>query len=354
VRANTRNAEQFGMAAKNNPTIRSLAKSLRLSPATVSDALRGTGRVDPQTAKRVSAAAEKVGYKINPLTTALMSDLRRSRATTFRGVIAAVDINEGPRFPHGPFPRQIVAGARQRANELGFQFEEFLAGLQALSLPRLDSILKSRGIHGIMLLPSWSSPDLSTLDWSNYAGVYTDNFIEKPRLHTVCSDHYRSMMDLLARLVARGYKRPGLMLETGRDERLLLRQSAAFRAFQESNSRVIEPVPILFAREPSQKEFSPWFKRHQPDVVLNHFDETIAWMEACGARLPDTHGYVCLNVIARTRPCAALDLQPRQLGARAVELLIGQLQRAEYGSPAWTTTTMLTASWLEGPSLRPA
>lgn len=340
------------MAEKNNPTIRSLAKNLRLAPATVSDALRGTGRVDPATARRVQLAAEKSGYKINPLTTALMSDLRRSRATTFRGVIAAIDINESQRFPHGPFPRQIVEGARQRAKELGFQFEEFLAGQEALSLSRLDSILKSRGIHSIMLLPAWKAPDLSPIDWSNYAGVYTDNVIERPRLHSVCTDHYRSMMELLARLQERGYRRPGLMLERGRDERLLLRQSAAFRAFQESHPDAVDPVPILFAQEFSQKEFTPWFKRHRPDVVINHFDETIGWMEACGARLPDTHGYVCLNVINRTRPCAAIDLQPRQLGARAVELLIGQLQRAEYGSQAWTTTTMLTASWLEGPTLR--
>jgi LacI family transcriptional regulator len=131
----------------------------------------------------------------------------------------------------------------------------------------------------------------------------------------------------------------------------LLRQSAAFRAFQESHEE-IKNVPILFTPRFEQKAFSAWFKRHKPDVVINHHDETIDWMRACGARLPETHGYVCLNVINRTRPCAALDLQPKQLGARAVELLIGQLQRAEYGSPAWTTTTMLTASWLEGPTLR--
>jgi LacI family transcriptional regulator len=340
------------MAEKSIPTIRSLAKTLRLSPTTVSDALRGVGRVDKTTAKRIRQLAEKVGYKSNPLTTALMSGFRRSRAATFRGVIAAVDINEPARFPHGPFPKQISAGARRRAIELGFHFEEFVAGHDALPLPRLDSILKSRGIHGVMIMPAWLAPDVSALDWSHYAGVYTDNFIEKPRLHTVCSDHYRSMMELLARLRARGYRRPGLMLEQGRDDRLLLRQSAAFRAFQESQVDEGERVPILFAREFAEKPFSAWFKRHQPDVVLNHYDDTVGWMEACGAKVPETHGYVCLNAINRTRPCAALDLQPQQLGARAVELLVGQLQRAEYGSPSWTTATMLTASWVDGPTLR--
>ena len=41
-----------------NPTLRSLAKELGLSRTTVSDALRGSPRVKPDTIKRVLAAAE--------------------------------------------------------------------------------------------------------------------------------------------------------------------------------------------------------------------------------------------------------------------------------------------------------
>ena len=39
------------------PTLRSLAKQLGLSRTTVSDALRGSPRVDPKTAERVQKAA---------------------------------------------------------------------------------------------------------------------------------------------------------------------------------------------------------------------------------------------------------------------------------------------------------
>ena len=85
-------AEQFGMP--HPPTIRSIAKELQLSPTTVSDALRGHGRVDQETARRVIAAAERVGYKLNPLTSVLMSGLRRSQGATFRGTLAAIDISE--------------------------------------------------------------------------------------------------------------------------------------------------------------------------------------------------------------------------------------------------------------------
>lgn len=334
------------------PTVRSLARELGLSHTTVSDALRGKGRVDPATIERVKKAARDAGYKRNPLAAAVMSELRRSRGGTFRGVLAALDFAEPGREPHGAFHRELVQGGRARAVELGFKLEEFVVGSAGMTLQRLDSILQSRSIHGLVLLPSWFAPDWSGLEWPRYAGVYTDYIIEKPALHCVCCNHYRSTASLLTLLAERGYKRPGLCLERGRDERTQRRFSAAYRSFQESTPR-IEIIPPLVTPQQSKEEFAAWFRQHQPDVVLGHFTEMIEWMESCGASVPATHGFVSLNVLYKTRPCAGLDQQPRQLGARAVEQLIAQLQRNERGVPDWATTTTIPARWVEGPTVRP-
>jgi DNA-binding LacI/PurR family transcriptional regulator len=340
--------------AATTPTLRSLAKDLGLSRTTVSDALRGSPRVDPETAARVTTAAREAGYRRNPLAGALMSELRRSRGTAFRGVIAAVDFHE-PARPEsaGRFHRELFAGAEARATELGFKLERFAVGLAGVTVARLDSILQSRGIHGLMLLPTWAEPDLSALDWSRFAGVYTDYIIERPALHSVCSDHYRSMLAALQRLRALGYRRPGLQVQRHHDERLQYRWGAAFRAFQETTPG-IATVPPLVVEAFAEAEFAKWFRRHKPDVVLSHHTETIRWMEACGADVPATHGFVALNVLMRTRPCAGLDLQPRLLGSRAVELLIAQLQRNETGIPESPSTTTIPAKWIDGPTLRAA
>jgi LacI family transcriptional regulator len=336
------------------PTVRSLARELGLSHTTVSDALRGKGRVDPETVARVQQAARDAGYRRNPLAAAVMSELRRSRGATFRGVLAAVDVLEPQRRdPHGVFHKELIAGGRERATDLGFKLEEFVVGDNGLTVPRLDSILQARGIHGVLLLPSWYKPDWSHLDWSRYAAVYTDYVIDRPPLHCVCCNHYRSMTALLERLVARGYKRPGLFLERGRDERTQRRFSAAFRSFQENESGV-EVIPPLIFEERTPREFTTWFKKHRPDVVLGHFTEAIEWIESCGADVPEKCGFVSLNVVYKTRPCAGLDQQPRELGARAAELLIAQLQRNERGVPEWPTTTTIPARWVEGPTVRKA
>jgi LacI family transcriptional regulator len=233
----------------NAPTVRSIARALGLSHTTVSDALRGVGRVDPVTAERVRAAAEAAGYRRNPLAAAVMSELRRSRGGTFRGVLAALDVHEPGRVPHGAFHTLLIEGARERGAELGFKLEEFEVGVDGLSVVRLDQILKSRGINGVLLLPAWYAPDWTDLDWPQYSAIYTDYVIERPPLHSICCNHYRSFLSVLNRLAQRGYRRPGLYIQRGRDERTQRRFSAAFRSYQESASNELGIVPPLIVEE---------------------------------------------------------------------------------------------------------
>jgi LacI family transcriptional regulator len=338
----------------SSATVRTLAATLGLSRTTVSEALRGNPCVRPATAERIRAAAEAAGYRPNPLVGAVMSEVRRSRNQLFRGVIAAVDIDEAERPAAGArFHAALTAGARQRAGELGFKLETFIVGRKGVTLPRLDIILQSRGIQGVILLPAWDSPDFTKLDWSRYAGIYADYAIEHPALHSVCSDHHRSLMAALERLRGLGYKRPGLVLQKHQDERLQHRWEGAFTSYQRNHPEIGD-VPPLIVPAVNAPVFTKWFRRHDPDVVLGHSPDLVSWMTAAGARLPATHGFFCLNITQTDRPCAGLDLHPHALGARGIELLIAQLQRNERGIPQPASTTMIPGHWVDGPTLRSA
>jgi len=336
------------------PSLRDLARTLGLSHTTVSEALRNSPRVSAATRQRVLKAARVAGYRANPLAGALMSEMRRSRSGTFRGVLAVLDLDGPSRRPVNAarYHHELVRGASLRATELGFKTEPFVVDHGDISISRLDAILQSRGIHGIFLLPVSESPDLSQLDWSRYAGVYADYIIEHPGLHCICSDHYRSMMMVLQRLEALGYRRPGLVLNEHHDQRLLHRWEAAFQAYH-NHHHAFTRLPPLVIPEISRTEFVVWFQATKPDVVLCHRAEAIGWMEECGANVPRTHGFCCLNEMLNVIPCAGIDLQPRLLGIRGVELLIAQLHRNEYGVPDTPLTTTLPALWVDGPTLRP-
>lgn len=331
--------------------MRSLARLTGFSKATVANALRGDPSVAAETARRIRAAADAAGYERNRLVTGLMSAMRRRQTAGFHGVLASVDFAEPDRPEHGPFHRQLVAGARARAAELGFQLEPFVVGERRLTLARLGGILRTRGIQGIIVLPAWRPPDLSGLDWGDFAAVAADQMPTTVQLHCVCPDHYRALFELLERLVARGYRRPGLVLETGRDERVMLRRRGALQAFQQ-RLPAADRVPVLEAPQINRTAFRAWFRRHRPDVVLAHETGVQELIEAEGVTVPAECGFVCLNLAKAKRPCAGLDLQPGLIGARTVELLIGQLQQNGRGVPEYPSTLTLAARFVEGPTLR--
>ena len=335
------------------PTLRTLAKTLGLSRTTVSEALRGSSCVKPATAERIRLAAKAAGYQPNPLAGAVMSELRRSRGNAFRGVLAAVALTEDDRPLHAaPFFREILRGATERASALGFKIELFTAGgSTGVTLHRLNQILQSRGIQGVILMPVWHDPDFTALDWDRYAGVYADYMIERPALHSICPDHHRSLSTALQQVTARGYRRPGLFIQRHHDERLQYRWQAAFFAFQQNNPHCAH-VPLLTADDIDAKTFTTWFKKHQPDVVLGHNAQALDWMTAAGASVPKTHGFVSLNLLNAHTPCAGLDQQPAHIGLRAAEILIAKLHRNERGAPQPASLTTITARWVDGPTLR--
>lgn len=335
------------------PSLRQLAHQLGLSHTTVSEALRGSPRVKPATRAKVAKAAKALGYQRNPLAGALMSEMRRSRAGTFRGVLAVLDFDGPDGRPPGAvrYHRELTKGATKRAEELGFKADTFVAGSENLSQERLDTILQSRGIGGIFLLPVREAPDLTSMDWSHFSGIYADYVIERPGLHSVCPDHYRAMLTALDRLRAMGYRRPGLVLFGPHDARVLYRWEAAYHAYQTHHDGMTR-LPPLISNGLTEETFVRWFRTVKCDVVLSHIPDVRDWMEAAGAKVPETHGFCCLNVMNSTKPCAGLDLQPRLLGARGIELLIGQVLRNECGAPELPVTTTVPAAWVDGPTLR--
>ncbi|MCC5835578.1 MAG: LacI family DNA-binding transcriptional regulator [Opitutales bacterium] len=333
-------------------SIREIARSLGLSHTTVSEALRNNPRVREETRIRVQEAANKAGYNYNPLAGALMSEMRRSGTGTFRGVVAIVDLESSSHRPVNAqnYHRALAEGATDAAAKLGFKVEAFILGRDNLSIGRLNTILKSRGIHGIFLLPAGQTPDISDLEWSQFAGIYSDYLIERPSLDTVCSDHFRSMIMALRELASMGYRRPGLVLQRSHDSRLMYHWEAAFNIYQRHHKDFEEIQP--FVAEPLEAtSFRKWFKSHNPDVVLSHNSDVRDWMMEAGALVPETHGFCCLNVMMSKVPAAGLDLRPRILGSRAMELLIGQLHRNAFGIPETASNTTIPAKWQPGPTL---
>jgi LacI family transcriptional regulator len=335
------------------PTIRSLARQLRVSTATVSEALRDSPRVNVETRARVHRAAERVGYRPNPLLGAALSAVRRACHHHYRGNLALIDTAENGRTDLMLFHREIVAGASERAKALGFNAELFWLGEGENALPasRLGAVLRARGITGVVLLPFNVAQDLSDFDFSGFSAVQMDHCLIHPQLHTILPDHYVSMLHALERLTQRGYTRIGLCMERRKDVRLKNKWSAAFLAFFSSYARD-SGIPALIVPELTRRQFLAWFQNYRPDLIVGHQQVMVDWLRERRVRVPNDVGFFNLNVTERTGPCAGLDLAPRRLGGAAIETVVAMLHRQERGVPEFPQTTTLEAGWIEGPTVR--
>lgn len=334
------------------PSIRSLARQLGISAATVSLALRDSPRVIPETKRRVVQLARRAGYRTNPLVGSLMAALRRASHESFQGSLLAVNFSEDAKPALTLYHRQLFDGAQRRARELGYSLELVWVGPRALTLARLDAVLRTRNVPGVVVMPFAEPRDFSALNWAPLAAVVLDHCLTAPALHTVLPDHQLSLLAALERLKLRGYARPGLVVVRARDARVKYKWSASFASFCQGERRRAH-VPPLVEDRITAEVFLRWFRRHRPDVIIAHLQTEVArWLREIGLEVPRDVGFVQLNWTERAGPCAGLDLQPALLGAAAVESVVAQLQRNEQGVPPHPKIITLAARWVEGPTVR--
>ena len=333
-------------------TIRSLASTLKLSVATVSEALRDSSRVKAATKQRVLRAAEAAGYQRNPLLGATFSALRRARHQGFSGMLALVDVSSGGSAELGLFHREVVRGASARAQDLGFRAELFWVGktAPALSVGRLNRVLRARGITGVIFLPFDNVQDFSDFDFKELSAVSMEHRLINPVLHTVQPDHYLSIRRALQTLTERGYRRIGLCLESGKDERVDFKWSSGFLSFFRLSGRKLE-VPPLIEETLRRDVFKKWYQTHRPDVIVGHGQFVVDWLKSDKLRVPEDVSFFRINVTERSDPCAGLDLRPQRLGAVAIETVVAMLHRRESGIPEFPTSIAIDALWVDGPTL---
>ncbi|MDB6168846.1 MAG: LacI family transcriptional regulator [Verrucomicrobia bacterium] len=340
-------------ADSSRPSLRSLAQQLGVSIATVSEALRNRPSVAAGTAARIRAAASAAGYVANPMIGAVLSSVRRRVHVSYHGTIAAINFSETAKPRMIPFHALLLSGAQERARQLGFKVDLFWFGPEVMSLPRLNEILRSRGVAGVFVLPFAKARDLSEIDWSRYAGVSMDFCLSRPLLHSVLPDHHTSLFHALHELRRRGYERPGLALVREKDERLKFRWRGGFLAGM-VHWPPRDQIPILMRDELTAPDLLKWARRYRPDIVIGHRSELIQWLRGGGFRVPRDIGFFSLNWTERTRPGAGLDLSPTHQGAIAIENVIAQLHRNERGVPLRAMTITVAAPFVDGPTIRPA
>jgi DNA-binding LacI/PurR family transcriptional regulator len=333
-------------------TLETIARRLKISKVTVSNAMRGSGRISEKTRQRILAMAKELGYRPNPLVTALMSDLRRKRSGR-RCTLAFLNFFPGKDdWREHPTFVQFHLGAQRRAEELGYHLEFHWQGEVDGNSRRLGDILYARGIPGIVLAPLGENGVSINIDWSRFATVAIGHTFREFNPHRVSNHQFHSMRLAMDNLVAKGMRRIGLVVPKMDDERVENAWVSGYLA-----SQLHHELPVIAPLiTPTFKTAAaiPWIRKHRIEVVVSTNHHLMSRMQEAGIRVPEDVGFVHLDWSAEKGDMAGVNQCSELIGAAAVDLLIEQLNNNEIGIPERTKTVMIDGVWHDGPSLRAA
>lgn len=314
---------------------------------TVSRALRGEPHVQPELRERILETALQLGYRPDPEISKLMSHMRRSRRTASPRTLAFVWAEQNDL---SSWSQQLILGARLRAEQLGFQLDEFHLAAKGMTGRRLSDILEARGITGLILSPLISrSRGHVRLKWERFSSVVIGLGFARPALHRVHHHHYLGMMMAMRRLKKQGYRRIGFVCGSTINERMFGAWTASFLTHH--------PLPLRQAsdlmhvrRELKRTDFLQWLKSAKLDALIDAGHLTWDWLE--GIAIPEQLGYATLGWRGDRSEIAGVDQQAEVLGAAAVDLLVAQYQQNERGIPEHPKMIMTEGIWQEGTTLK--
>jgi LacI family transcriptional regulator len=338
---------------KKRVTVRDIARRLKVSHATVSRSLRDDRRISEPVRQKVKRLANEMGYRPDPMLSALM---HYRRGNTSKPICAAIAwIN------HWPEPKQLRSfkefdlywqGAMEESERCGFRLEEFIINKQ-LAPSRLEKILLARNIQGIMIPPHGTfAPEWGDFNWDNFCVVRFGHSVQNPRAHIVTSDQLTDGLIAFENMWKQGYRRIGLVSIP----RTVTRFGAGYLFSQMRLSPQTRIPPLIFPENHDEKIrcriVKSWLNKHSPDAILTDVAQMRGTLEKIGYEVPADMGLAAFSVLDGCAD-AGVYQNSREIGKAAVQMLISLINHNERGVPEVCRELLIEGRWVNGSTLPP-
>ncbi|HEX9045453.1 MAG TPA: LacI family DNA-binding transcriptional regulator [Verrucomicrobiae bacterium] len=331
-------------------TLRDVARQLKVSHTTISRALRNDPQISESMRQRVRDTAAEMGHRPDPLLSALAQYRHGKLNKIISAELAWINAWRKPEQlrQFGEF-NNYWCGASEEAERCGFRLEEFVIN-QEMSLPRMQKILQTRNIRGILLPPLGNvSMDWTGLDWEDFCIVRFGHSISTPRAHVVTSDQLTDGMLAFENIWKHGYRRIGLVTSG----KMRTRFSAGYLFSQMKWSPDVLLPTLVVTQERGQLDqrlLKSWLKKNQPDAILTDVAELRGMLQNIGCRVPQDIGLAALSVLDGNAD-AGIDQNSKEIGKAAVQLLISLINHNERGIPNVCRELLIEGRWVDGSTL---
>ena len=329
--------------------------------STVSLALSGHPKISDATRQRILKAARSLNYTPDPMLSALATYRNSIGTSAYHGTLAwLVNVIDGCdwHYDSGPHYGEYFSGACERAASYGYQLEKYYLNKDGISPARLRSILLARGITGVLLCPQPYAEAEIDFAWEDFSAITFGYSLAKPRLHTVASAHLLNTRHVMHNLTARGYHRIGLVIDRTTDRRCGSNVFAGYLVEQQ-----LDPMP---GRIPAFLDFElgpdrgsdygvnlrHYIEKFRLDALITSDFKILETLKKQGLSAPDDIGVAGLSLPSANTPMTGIVEHSAQIGAFAMDLLVGMIHRGERGVPVVPVRSHLEGVWHEGGTIR--
>ncbi|MGC9451477.1 MAG: LacI family DNA-binding transcriptional regulator [Oceanipulchritudo sp.] len=338
---------------KGIPTTREIAARVGCSHVTVSRALKNSPLVKEDLRDRIWAVAKELGYRPNPLVASLMTNrAMKRRKENLTCTLGWLNTHPNPKFwQTWPYRRIYLEGARERAEELGYAIDVIWGVEPGMTGKRLEDILISRGIYGLILPSPLEAVGGMGMNWDPFAVVCIGQKApDQLPWHRVTLAIRDSMQLCIERLLGMGYTRIGLAIPDRISSYGTIPIESIFSYYVRLMPEKFVSEELLYHRYkgPYEEELKNWLGAHEPDVIICMDIEVLKVCRDMGLHVPEDVGLAHLHLAQDVKGWAGVDPYEKRQAAAAVDLVTSHLQRNERGVPPYAKMVQIFGDWRDG------
>lgn len=337
------------------PTLRDIARALGVSHVAVSLALRDSPRVSEARRREVKAMAEKLGYRPDPMLASLLAYKRGRRGTMIHACLGWINQWTRPEELRGfkDFDR-YWQGAKAAAERMGYNLEEFRWPLGKPG-KRLETILETRGVRGLLIPPHRHGVDIPDFDWSRLPLVRFGASASTLPVHSVTSDQSHCARLVFEKAKERGYRRIGYVSDAGFEQNTEGHFREGYLSAQTRatpRARRLEPLLLPADARRQGKALAAWLRSRKPDAIVTTSPVLRSLLDGLGVRVPQDVAVATTSVWDGNFDAGA-DQNSVEIGRVAVSTLAGLILDNEKGPPLYQRRILVEGRWVDGASLPP-
>ena len=336
-------------------TLKDIAQESGVSATAVSLAMRGSARISPEKTKEINTIAKRLGYTRDPMMSALCAYRDNTRPKKQGANINFLQFGDKP-MPmntEGAVSRDFWAGALQATQTLGYNLNCLWAGDLSLTPKRMQEILISRGVAGLIFYQSNCPIDHVRPILDKFSLLWLGDGPKDASLHCVRINRFSSMHMVWEKLSNMNYQSAGLILAEHSLNQNYGEWEAAHKHYQHKyvgKPHYIPPLTFMSNQDCDPKLLNAWIKQWKPQVIVSAFSNIYPLLKELNYSIPKDIGYVSLSTKSKSG-ISGIDQQSETIAQTGVRLLDQLICNRELGVPPHQQIIETNGRWNPGKTL---